>query len=861
MSQPEEENVEDVQRARKETMALRKQINELMRLGTTLARESEGLPKAGADFELYNSYPTFNTFMKRSEERLNALISKLTKSIGCAMRVPDVGSSVEHYTQCVIEAQDNIAERASTLLETLKKSEKDEVVKVPQFIMKAAPTNRKTEAEIAAAMKTFSANIGTVLAEKFRERREEAAQMIVHEKPQKTYGIGADNSVAPFSTKMRVKHHAIRKRTGIVIVDDDESGRREWSSIVTETEDEHPYVAEYAHFTVAEKQLKSATPKKYKPLKDTELTMVDTKERLEALKDTLNSVEEFAVDVEHNEMRSYLGLTCLIQISTRDQDFIVDPFPIWDHVGILNEPFANPKILKVLHGSDNDVLWLQRDFGVHIVNLFDTYVAMKRLKYPKFSLAYLVLRFADVVLDKQYQLADWRARPLRNAMLNYAREDTHYLLYLYDMLREELLRQEEKELAEVYSECTDLCMRVYKKPVFNPKGYMTDLKFRFTLNSRQDYALTHLYRWRDLIARAEDESPQFVLPNHMLLALSETLPRDVGGIYACCNPLPHFVKQRTGDIFKIIVEAREVKLEKLEPTAKEVNDVQEARGVMNDTMDHITSILRSKIDFSHTRYDEERGEIDINKGEESEDVKVKEYQDSLLSVLQPTTVEVNEEKMVVVEKGKKADRRKIARLLNELDSFVTPFECYQMMLIAKQKQEEEDRKEAERKRLEEGDAPKKMFSHHDPTVNRNPEYDEKLLNVDTIKVGSGKDTSAQPDTEPPIFDSSRFTDDQLMSKKAMKRKRQMARRNIDVSVVLGEGSSESKKQKTDEEKQEAVQEVDYKQEDSTAFEKPIRDNNADFDPFHQKYRLKNKSKKNMTMKKSSNRQGTINYKK
>ena len=37
--------------------------------------------------------------------------------------------------------------------------------------------------------------------------------------------------------------------------------------------------------------------------------------------------------------------------------------------------------------------------------------------------------------DKRYQLADWRIRPLQNEMLLYARMDTHYLLYMYDVLR------------------------------------------------------------------------------------------------------------------------------------------------------------------------------------------------------------------------------------------------------------------------------------------------------------------------------------------------------------------------------------------------------------------------------------------
>ena len=56
-----------------------------------------------------------------------------------------------------------------------------------------------------------------------------------------------------------------------------------------------------------------------------------------------------------------------------------------------------------------------------------------------FGLAVLLQKYCNVIADKKYQLADWRIRPLSEEMLKYAREDTHYLLYVYDMLRLELI--------------------------------------------------------------------------------------------------------------------------------------------------------------------------------------------------------------------------------------------------------------------------------------------------------------------------------------------------------------------------------------------------------------------------------------
>lgn len=57
-----------------------------------------------------------------------------------------------------------------------------------------------------------------------------------------------------------------------------------------------------------------------------------------------------------------------------------------------------------------DILWLQRDFGLYIVGLFDTYEAAKALGFAGRGLAFLLKKYVGFDADKQYQLADWRIR-------------------------------------------------------------------------------------------------------------------------------------------------------------------------------------------------------------------------------------------------------------------------------------------------------------------------------------------------------------------------------------------------------------------------------------------------------------------
>uniref|UniRef100_A0A0D9Z299 HRDC domain-containing protein n=1 Tax=Oryza glumipatula TaxID=40148 RepID=A0A0D9Z299_9ORYZ len=128
-----------------------------------------------------------------------------------------------------------------------------------------------------------------------------------------------------------------------------------------------------------DRNVPESEPVKPADLEDTPFTLVEDKNGLADLAKKLKSVNEFAVDLEHNQYRSFQGLTCLMQISTRTEDFVVDTLKLRIYIGLyLKEHFKDPTKRKVMHGADRDIMWLQRDFHIYVCNLFDTGQVQKR---------------------------------------------------------------------------------------------------------------------------------------------------------------------------------------------------------------------------------------------------------------------------------------------------------------------------------------------------------------------------------------------------------------------------------------------------------------------------------------------------
>lgn len=302
-----------------------------------------------------------------------------------------------------------------------------------------------------------------------------------------------------------------------------------------------------------------APPQKPKPIDKGDLensphTWVETVDQLAALAKKLESVTQVAVDLEAHSYRSFAGIVCLMQMTIETkhegrQDYLVDTLALWHSIrSYLTPVFSNPNIIKVMHGADSDMSWLQRDFGIYVVNLLDTGRASRLLKLSSFGLAYLLKTYTGVDADKTHQLSDWRQRPLPESMLVYAKMDTHYLLDIAQHLLWDIEHHSSPEvtLDKLFQDSQLVTLIRYDKEVFRVNGYKSLLHHKRTkseLSETQEKVLQALYDWRDICARDCDESPHFVCPNKSLLRLALACPTTVSALLSLLNPIPPLVMQ------------------------------------------------------------------------------------------------------------------------------------------------------------------------------------------------------------------------------------------------------------------------------------------------------------------------------
>lgn len=237
-----------------------------------------------------------------------------------------------------------------------------------------------------------------------------------------------------------------------------------------------------------------------------------------------------ALDTESDSLHSYFHKLCLIQLSFGAEHAVLDPLAL-DAAALrpLAELLADPGVEKILHGADYDLRVLDRDLGARVVRIADTQIAAQLLGEPHTGLAALVEREAGVVLDKQYQRADWGLRPLDAAMLAYAAGDTAYLGLVRDRLEARLTELGRSDWwAE---ECRALEAIAWEPPTPDPLAFER-LKGAKRIAGEARDRLAALHAWREAAAAGADVPPFRVLRGDSMLALVQAPPADIAALAA-----------------------------------------------------------------------------------------------------------------------------------------------------------------------------------------------------------------------------------------------------------------------------------------------------------------------------------------
>ncbi len=243
--------------------------------------------------------------------------------------------------------------------------------------------------------------------------------------------------------------------------------------------------------------------------------LIATATQLTKLLPLIEPVDRVAIDTEADSLHCYREKLCLLQLSVPQGDHLVDPLANFD-LAPLSRALEKKEI--ILHGADFDLRLLRRTFDFKAQRVFDTVIAARLLGIREFSLAALVQRYFGVELSKGSQKANWAQRPLPQRMLEYAVNDTRYLLPLAEKLEVEL--QGVGRLAWFQQSC----QRALEQAGID-RVREVDEAWRISgagkLRGRAAAVLREIWRWRETEAQAADRPPFHILQNHELVRAAE----------------------------------------------------------------------------------------------------------------------------------------------------------------------------------------------------------------------------------------------------------------------------------------------------------------------------------------------------
>lgn len=233
-----------------------------------------------------------------------------------------------------------------------------------------------------------------------------------------------------------------------------------------------------------------------------------------------------ALDTEFVRTRTYYAQLGLIQLYDGEQVSLIDPNHIDDFSPFIRL-LANPKVVKVLHASSEDLEVFQHYFQQLPMPMLDTQIIAAFLGLGNsVGLASLLKHYFGLEMDKGASRTDWLARPLSDTQLYYAAADVWYLLPLYVRMQQALSQTAWQSAVEY--DCENL-LHKREQGKDSEMAYL-NIPNAWKLNSEELMRLKLLAKWRQEEAIKRNLALNFVVKGENLWQVAKYNPKHTSAL-------------------------------------------------------------------------------------------------------------------------------------------------------------------------------------------------------------------------------------------------------------------------------------------------------------------------------------------
>jgi ribonuclease D len=235
----------------------------------------------------------------------------------------------------------------------------------------------------------------------------------------------------------------------------------------------------------------------------------------------LRASRRFAFDTEFVSEDTFEPVLCLIQVATREETAVIDPFQVGD-LSAFWDVVTDPSVQVVMHAAGEDLRICQLRAGKLPLSVFDVQLAagFVGLSYP-LSLVNLVGQVLGITLAGSETRTDWRRRPLSAAQVQYALDDVRYLLDLADHISGRLDQLDRTNWAQ--AEFRAMVETIAERAEEDRWRRLPNLN---QLSRRGLEAARQLANWREDEARRQNRPLRHMMRDDLLVGIAKRQPKN-----------------------------------------------------------------------------------------------------------------------------------------------------------------------------------------------------------------------------------------------------------------------------------------------------------------------------------------------